>query len=220
MAAGLHQSRAPQADAPAIEAGPGDLLQPIPVDPTERHVQVFEAFLHGVEMDRTLLRRGDVDLTPIAPVAADLVLFDDLAKIGIAGGRQPIVAAQDFEVLDPARAVAREHEAGVAARGAVADAHRLDDGDGIVRTQLGQPPGDREPADAGADHRPVAPDGALDATRFGRRRKGFVPAVPDPIFGQLAGLSRAGEGGHVNLPIVDGCEAIPASGPTDEGSPD
>ena len=107
------------------------------------------------------------------------------AEIGRAGAEQAVVLARHLEMLQAAVAVMVEHESGVAARRAKADPRRLDQHDGVVGSELGQPARHRATASAGADDREIGLDRARDGTRRRRRGKGLVPAVPRPVVGQL-----------------------------------
>ena len=91
-----------------------------------------EPVCHVVEMCFAGLGSRDVNLAPVAPVAADLVLLDDIPKITLAGLEETVAAFGCVEVLDAAVTVMTQHEPRVASGRAISDAHAFDDDDRIV----------------------------------------------------------------------------------------
>ena len=113
---------------------------------------------------------GDVDLTPIVPLAADLMLFDDIAQITLSGLEQPVAVLCRLEILDAAVALMFQHKTGVGSGRAVADPHGFDDGDAIVGTELRQPSREVKAAGAAAEHGPIGCDVLLEDVGWFRVR--------------------------------------------------
>ena len=132
----LDQGTAVDAHAALIESCADDSFHLVLREALVLDAECLETVGHVVEMRFARRGGGDVDLTPIVPLAADPMLFDDIAQITLSGLEQPVAVLRRVEILDAAVAVMFQHETGVASGRAVADPHGFDDGDAIVGTEL------------------------------------------------------------------------------------
>ena len=187
MAAGWTRGGAPGANPAPVEARAGHRLERVPVETLPRHPERVESVGDALELGLRDVLGSDVDPTPVAPLASDLVLLHELAQPCGPGREQPVVLPRRLHIPHAAVAVMVEHETRVPPGGAVADPGRLHQGHGRVRTQFAEASRGRAAAGSGPDDRELDRHPAFHPARGRRGGQRLVPAVAGPVVGELAG---------------------------------